>query len=278
MPVANPAYSEVDKAAFRDDPALLRAAQKDPRLEASIERFSVAITEPNSAAMREVESAVREHLETSVRDPVLREKLRPTYKVACKRMIYATDFYDAVQRENVHIIVEGVPEIEREGIRTSDGALHRFDLIVLGHRANCFMQPMQVRGRGGIDLKAFWQRGPRAYMAISMPDFPNFFMLNGPNGPVGNFSLIEIAEHQWHYIEQLVTLIEQGRCREVSVTREHFDTFVRARIAAARNTVFATGCDSWYLDAERVPATWPWTRKAFKEHMVAPDFNAYDLV
>ena len=60
---------------------------------------------------------------------------------------------------------------------------------------------------------------PLAYLAISIPDFPNFFMLNGPNGPVGNFSLIDIAEHQWNYIEQLMEEVRAGRCSGISAGR-----------------------------------------------------------
>ena len=279
MPVENPPYSEDQKQAFRNSPELLHQAQHDPQLEGSIERFSVAITEPDSEAMQHIQTVVREHLESSVQDPALREKLRPAYKAACKRMIYATDFYEAVQRANVEVIIEGVSEIEHSGIRTSDGVLREFDVIVLatGFHAHRFMRPMQVVGRNGMDLGRLWERRPRAYLAITMPDFPNFFMLNGPNGPVGNFSLIEIAEHQWHYIEQLIALIEDGRCREVCVSQASFEAFELARIAAAKKTIFATGCDSWYLDAEGVPATWPWTRAQFAEAMSAPEFDAFEL-
>ena len=280
MPVENPLFTDEEKRTFRHDPQLLEQAQRDPRLEGSIERFSVAITEPDSEEMRQIEDAVRDHLEASVRDPGLRDKLRPNYKAACKRLVYATDFYEAVQRDNVEVIAEGISEVETAGIRTSDGALREFDVIVLatGFHAHRFMRPMQVTGRNGAVLSDFWQHRPRAYMAIAMPDFPNFFMLNGPNGPVGNFSLIEIAEHQWHYIEQLMAPIEDGACRQVCVREAHFEAFEQARIAAAKQTIFATGCDSWYLDADGVPATWPWTRARFKQEMAAPKPDAFEFL
>lgn len=279
MPIENRPYTEAEKEAFRNDPGLLKEVQQDPRLEANIERFSVAITEPDSDAMRQIERAVLENLESSVKDPVLREKLRPNYKAACKRLIYSTDFYQAVQRSNVEVLVEGVSEIEPAGIRTSDGLLREFDLIVLatGFHAHQFVRPMRVTGRHGIELDDVWHEKPVAYMAITLPEFPNFFMLNGPNGPVGNFSLIEIAEHQWHYIEQLMALVETGRCSEVCVSCEAFESFERARIVAAKQTIFATGCNSWYLDADGVPATWPWTRSKFKEEMAAPRLDALEF-
>ena len=73
---------------------------------------------------------------------------------------------------------------------------------------------MQVLGRDGAVLDDVWADGPFAYMAISVPDFPNFFMLNGPTGPVGNFSLIDIAEAQWGYIDQLLDLLRNGSASE----------------------------------------------------------------
>lgn len=279
MPIENRPYTEAEKEAFRNDPELLKQVQNDPRLEANIERFSVAITDPESEAMRQIETAVLESLETSVKDPALREKLRPSYRAACKRLIYSTDFYQAVQRANVEVLVEGVAEIEPAGIRTSDGVLREIDVIVLatGFHAHQFVRPIQVTGRHGIELNEIWKKKPMAYMAITVPGFPNFFMLNGPNGPVGNFSLIEIAEHQWHYIEQLMSLVEDGKCTEVCVSRKGFESFERERIAAAKKTIFATGCNSWYLDSDGIPATWPWTRKRFKEEMATPRLDALEI-
>jgi hypothetical protein len=57
-------------------------------------------------------------------------------------------------------------------------------------------------------------------MAITVPGFPNFFMLNGPNSPVGNFSLIEVAELQMGYVLQLAEALRAGRCDEVSPSQD----------------------------------------------------------
>ena len=84
-----------------------------------------------------------------------------------------------------------------------------------GFLANAFMRPMSVVGRDGVSLEQVWAKRPNAYLSISIPDFPNFFMLNGPNGPVGNFSLIEVAELQFGYIMQLIDRIRGGECREL---------------------------------------------------------------
>ena len=230
--------------------------------------------------MHEIENIVRQNLETSVIDPELRERLRPDYRAACKRLIYSETFYQAVQKSNVDIITEGVEVIEEYGIRSLDGTLREFDIIVLatGFHADRFMRPMQITGENGITLEQAWAERPTAYMSVSIPGFPNLFMLNGPNGPVGNFSLIEIAEQQWHYISQLMAPVENGEYQKISATQTALDNFDKARIAAAKKSIFGSGCQSWYLDSQGVPATWPWTRAQFKDAMHKPDFSAFHMI
>jgi len=275
----NPAYTEEEKEAFRTDPVLLKSMQNSPESNAMIEWFTNAIIDPDSEGMQKLEDTVRENLESKVKDPVLREKLRPNYRAVCKRLIFSEDYYEAIQGPNSELITEGIDRIEAKGIRTVDGELHEFDVIALatGFKADRFMRPMGITGKNGVTVEQLWAKRPRAYLAISMPDFPNFFMLNGPNGPVGNFSLIDIAESQWGYIQQLIDLVAEGKCQEIDVKHESLDQFDIDRIAAAKTTIWATGCNSWYLDAEGVPATWPWSRERFKEEMAAPKLEAYDL-
>ena len=111
-----------------------------------------------------------------------------------------------------------------------------------------------------------------------MPDFPNFFMLNGPNGPVGNFSLIDIAEHQWHYIAQLIERISSGQADELCCKAEALRDFEQRRTEAARETVwYKGGCTSWYLDSRGIPASWPWTYSPFVDAMNEPQWADFEL-
>ena len=102
-------------------------------------------------------------------------------------------------------------------------------------------------------------------------------MLNGPTGPVGNFSLIEVAERQFAYIEQLLELRETDSVREVCATAEATEAHEAARVEAAANTIWVTGCNSWYLDDRGVPAAWPWTFQHFRDVMATPDMSAWDV-
>jgi cation diffusion facilitator CzcD-associated flavoprotein CzcO len=279
FPQENPPYSEAEKAEFRRHPELLREIREQiSRLFA--DSFSNAVVNADAPQIQAIEEACRANLEESVRDPVLREKLRPNYRAACKRLVISPDFYRAIQQPNAELVTEGIARVEPSGVRTRDGRLHPLDVLVLatGFRVDRFVRPMEVIGRGGLRLDAVWTPHPVAYLSIAVPGFPNFFMLNGPNGPVGNFSLIEVAELELAYVLALVDLLRAGRCREVSPTPAATARFEAERVAAARNTVWMTGCRSWYLDERGIPAVWPWTFDRFREEMAAPRLEDYELL
>ena len=277
-PQENPPYSEPEKDAFRRDPKLMRQLHDDlSRMFA--ENFSNAVVDASSPQMKLLEDVCRANLENNVKDLVLREKLRPSYRAACKRLVISPDFYQAIQRPNAELVTEGIERVEPGGVRTRDGRLHELDVLVLatGFRADRFLRPMQVIGRDGRRLDDAWSKRPIAYLSISIPGFPNLFMLNGPNGPVGNFSLIEVAELQLAYILRLVEPLRAGRCREISPSEATTEQFDADRVEAAKNTVWITGCRSWYLDDRGIPAVWPWTFDRFREEMAAPKLAAYEL-
>lgn len=279
MPVENGEFSEEERAAFRDPEVLNRVMNHDEYM-AAVEAYTQAVTNVDSPEAQEMIKACVDNLEQSVRDPELRERLRPNHTPLCKRLIFSPDYYEAIQHPNADLVTTGIERIEANGIRTRDGELHELDVIVYatGFHADAFMRPMQITGAGGVTLQDYWADKPRAYLAISMPDFPNLFMLNGPNGPVGNFSLIDIAENQWIYIDQLLERLRQGDCDALAPSHAATEAFEAARVEAARNTVwFKGGCSSWYLDKEGIPSSWPWNFERFVSEMAEPDWAAFGL-
>lgn len=279
MPVPQFPYSDEQREAFRRDPALIDAIRFDPDYWNAIHRFTRAITEPEGDDIAAIEAICLDNLEKSVRDPVLREKLRPDYRAACKRLIYSWCYYDAVQAPGVEVERGAIARIEPEGVRLDDGRLVAADTLVFatGFHADRFIRPTTVKGRDGRLLDDVWAVRPTAYYAVALPGFPNFFMLNGPTGPVGNFSLIDIAERQWGYIERLLEELRCGRATAIEPRQSALDDYETRRIAAAHRTIFGSGCSSWYLDATGVPATWPWSYEAFADAMANPRFEDFDF-
>lgn len=280
MPVENGYFSADERQAFTD-PEVLKEAMQFEEYNAAVERYTMAIVDMESDGAKEMGAICLANLEQSVTDQELKEKLRPDHTPMCYRLIFSPDYYQAIQHPNAELVTEDIERVEKNGIRTRDGVLHELDIIVqaTGFHPDTFMRPMTFKGRNGADLESLWDQGPRAYLAVTLPEFPNFFMLNGPNGPVGNFSLIDIAEHQWNYIEQLIDKIATGACDEISPHLDAMEQYETRRTAAAKETVwFKGGCSSWYLNDKGVPSSWPWTFSRFAKEMSEPDWAAFDCV
>ena len=263
---------------YRSDPAQMKELREELS-KTFTEGFANAVVNAGSPQMKMLEELCRANLESSVTDPELLEALRPNYRAACKRLIISPNFYAAIQRPNAHLVTDGIERVEQGGVRTVDGRLHEVDVLVLatGFRVDRFLRPIEVLGRGGVALDTVWAKRPTAYLSISIPEFPNLFMLNGPNGPVGNFSLIEVAELQFASIRQLVDELASGRVSAISATQEATDRFEAERVDAAKNTIWVSGCRSWYLDDRGIPAVWPFTFDRFRDEMAAPRLVDYQL-
>jgi cation diffusion facilitator CzcD-associated flavoprotein CzcO len=277
LPQPNPEYTEEDRNNFRAHPESMRLAH-ETLSQLFAEGFANAVVDADSPQMQGITEMCHQHLEQSITDPDLRERLRPDYRVACKRLVVSDDFYRAIQRPNAQLVTEHIERIEPSGVRTADGTLHELDVLVLatGFKVDAFLRPIDVVGRDGAKLAEAWAARPNAYLSVSIPDFPNLFLLNGPNGPVGNFSLIEVAELQFAYLLQLIEELRSGGVAAISATHAAMDEHEAARVEAAKKTVWVTGCRSWYLDDRGVPAAWPWPFGRFREVMAAPDPEAFE--
>ncbi len=229
---------------------------------------------------RSILNAMCERNLKKVKDRKLRHQLTPTYEPGCKRMVVSESFYPAIQKPNCHLETEKIERIEVNGVRTVDGVLHPLDVLVLctGFDGFAFMRPMSMEGRGGLTLEEAWKKGPRALRALAIPDFPNFFMLIGPHSPIGNYSLIPLAESQSMYVMQCIKHFMQGEFAELSPKDSVVDGYYRQIREALGDTVWTSGCQSWYLDDEGVPGLWPWTPQRYMAEVANPDFSEFDLV
>jgi cation diffusion facilitator CzcD-associated flavoprotein CzcO len=271
LPVKNRPYSRLSRAAMKRVPALARFAYlyNQRTLEATL---GPAVTRPGWQRSV-ISAACRANLRFGVRDPELRARLTPDYEPMCKRIVMSSDFYGAVQRDDVELVTAGIERIEPRGIVTEDGTLHELDVIVYatGFDAHAYMRPMEITGQDGLTLAEAWAGGPRAYLTVAIPGFPNLFTMMGPHSPIGNHSLIAIAETQARYAMQWITRMQRDGLRSFAPTVEATDGYYRQLKAAFPDTVWVTGCHSWYLDADGDPELWPWTPARHRSMLAAPE-------
>ncbi len=165
-----------------------------------------------------------------------------------------------------------------EGIVTADGTLHEFDVIIYGtgFQPSRFLTPMKVVGRGGVDLHGHWDGEARAYLGVSVPGFPNFFVLYGPNtNIVVNGSIIWFSECEVRYVMDCIRTVLAGEHRGLDVKAEVHDRFNEE--IDAENLRMAWGVskvNSWYKNANgRVTQNWPFPLLEFwkRTREVNPD-------
>lgn len=158
MPYPNFEYTEEDKARFRSSVAAIDAVRYDETYWANVRRFTSGITDIGGAGMSEIEDICHGWLEKAVTDPELRAKLTPTYRAACKRLIYSYDYYGVAQRANVETVVCGIDRVVPEGVIDNEDVLHRLDVLALatGFHTDRFVRPISVKGAGGRDIEDAW--------------------------------------------------------------------------------------------------------------------------
>jgi cation diffusion facilitator CzcD-associated flavoprotein CzcO len=206
------------------------------------------------------ERVAKRYLRRSVTDPSLRAKLVPSYAMGCKRILPSNDYYPALQRPNVDLVVEGIDTVRRHSIVTLDGKERPVDIIVLatGFRAAEQVAPFEIAGRDGLRLDEVWRQGAEAYLGTTIHGFPNFFMLVGPNTGLGHSSLVFMIESQVHYVLGMIRRMQASHLRSVEVRRDEQVRYNGDLASRLRKTVWASGCSSWYLTRDGKNTTlWP---------------------
>jgi len=217
-------------------------------------------------------------LRRQVRDPELRRKLTPAVEFGCKRVGFANDYYPTFNRSTVDLVTEPIAEVTAAGVRTADGALHEVDTIILGtgFAATDFLAPIRVRGAGGRDLAERWRDGARAYLGITVPGFPNMFLLYGPNTNLGSGSIVYMLESQARYVGSAVDLLAAGTLRQLDVRSDVEEAYDRETQRRLRRTAWVT-CQNWYRTAGgRVTTNWPGQLREYRrrtDHVELADYR-----
>jgi cation diffusion facilitator CzcD-associated flavoprotein CzcO len=178
---------------------------------------------------------------------------------------------------NVEVVTEPVTEVLPHGVRSGDGRVHEVDVVIYGtgFAATEFLAPMSITGAGGVELHERWKEGARAYLGLCMPDFPNLFVVYGPNTNLGGSSIINMQEAQ---AGAIVTLLQDAgrQGAEAVVVRQEaeqrYDEEIQARL---EDSVWA-GCSSWYHDhGGRVTTNWPGTVAEYRQRCADLDLDDF---
>jgi 4-hydroxyacetophenone monooxygenase len=215
--------------------------------------------------------------------PDLLAAVTPTYPVGAKRIIRDNGVWAAtLKRDNVRLVTDAIDRITPAGVRLASGEEIAADVLVYGtgFHASRFLTPMRVTGRDGRDLHEQWDGDARAYLGITVPGFPNFFMLYGPNtNIVVNGSIVYFSECGVRYILGLLGMLLAGGHRAIDVRKDVHDEFNEAVDAGnGRMAWGVSDVNSWYKnDHGHVAQNWPFTLLEYWQRTAAPRTEDYDL-
>lgn len=221
--------------------------------------------------------------ETVGDDEELIAKIIPQYPLGGKRSLRDDGTWLRTLTEpHVHIETDPIVEIVPEGIRTKSGKVHEFDVLIYGtgFKADKFLWPMDFYGEEGLSLREHWDGDPRAYLGISMPKFPNLFIMYGPNtNIVVNGSIIFFSECEMRYILGCLKLLVEGDDKAMAPKESVHDAY-NEKIDEGNSQMAwgVPGVDSWYKnDKGRVTQNWPGTLLEYWTLTKAPDPADYEF-
>jgi 4-hydroxyacetophenone monooxygenase len=237
------------------------------------------------AANDQLRQMLTEYLQASFADrPDLYEKVLPHYPPASKRIVLDNGIWPAtLKRPNVRLVTEKILEITPRGVRTADAEEHPADVIIYGtgFQASRFLTPMKVTGRNGVDLHQQWDGDARAYMGVTIPNFPNFFCLYGPNtNIVVNGSIVYFSECEVQYVMECLRLLLAGHHAAMDCRKDVHDRYnVRIDEGNRKMAWGVSTVNSWYKnDRGRVAQNWPFTMLEYWQQTKHANPADYELI
>jgi hypothetical protein len=170
-------------------------------------------------------------------------------------------------RPNVTLQTAGIARITPNGIETNDGTRVDVDVIIYatGFETTGWHWSLDVIGRGGKHLSELWADAPNAYLGITSAQFPNMFVLYGPNTNLGHNSITFMLERQAEYLVQALSTLRERNLAAMDVKQSAQDAFNEELQAALGKTTWADpSCHSWYKNAQgHITQNWSSNTRAY---------------
>jgi cation diffusion facilitator CzcD-associated flavoprotein CzcO len=196
---------------------------------------------------------VRDKIRAVVQDPVTADLLSPRQIIGCKRLCLDSGYFETFNAPHVHLLDiagSGVEEINASGLRAA-GQQVDLDAIVFATGFDAMtgsLLKIEIRGRGGVELRQAWAAGPRTYLGLSISGFPNLFTISGPGSPSVLTNMIVSIEQHVNWIGDCLAWMSRRGHRSIEASAPAQQDWVAHVNAVADSTLFP-GCNSWYLGA-----------------------------
>src|SRR4051794_11599648 len=214
---------------------------------------------------------VRRKIAATVADPKVAAMLTPSQVIGCKRLCLDTGYFETFNRDNVRLIDLNDTPIERltpTGVQTTAEHID-VDCLVFATGFDAMtgaLLAVDIRGRDGVRLRDAWSEGPRTYLGLGVPGFPNLFIVTGPGSPSVLTNMVVSIEQHVDWIADCLDHLRANAIASIEATPDATEGWVAYVNMVADLTLFPT-CNSWYLGSNI-----PGKRRVF---MPLPGFPLY---
>jgi len=244
-----------------------------------MEMFGIGFRHP--VLLKQMQRLAKAHINKHIKDSELREKVTPDYTMGCKRVLLSNNYYPAIAQKNVEVLATGVKEIRGNTVVGSNGEEREVDVIILGTGFHVSDVPVakQVVGKKGLTLDQIWKGSPQAYRGTTIHDFPNFFLVLGPNLAIGHNSAFIVIESQLNYVMSALKEMQQRGITRLEVNSRVQREYNEQVQKDLQTTVWNTGgCSSYYLDQNgKNSIGFPWSTFKMRSLLKQFDSASYQL-
>jgi|694.fasta_scaffold30920_4 cation diffusion facilitator CzcD-associated flavoprotein CzcO len=280
LPRANPKISDFTKKIYRLFPVLEKL--KREQLYWMNELFGLAFV-GNETVNKFVTNFAINYLKKKVPNEALQKKLIPTYKLGCKRVLVSKKYYPVFSKPNVSLITDSIKEIKEHTIVFENNEEIEVDTLIMatGFEAAEIQVKTKIIGIDGINLIDQWKTtSVHAFKGCMTHNYPNLFFILGPNTGLGHNSVVHMMESQMIYI--LKHIKESNKLNEhqlLNIKKEVEEKYNNNLQSNLKNTVWSSGCKSWYLDSKGVNTTiYPKLNNQFRKEMRKYDLNDFEII
>ena len=278
LPKQDRMYKKWEKSLVKKIPFLLKLDRL--RLWLLGGGFYFLMVNRNRLLRKYYEQQTKKYINKKIQDPELREKLVPDYPLGAKRILLSDDYYEALDRKNVNLVTERIDHINEKGLVTQSEKDFDMDILIFatGFKSNPFLLGLDIRGNRGITIKEAWKDGPINYLGMTVSDFPNMFLMYGPNTNLGHNSILIMCEAQANYISQCAAKMKKNNWQSIEVKKETIQKYYQSIQSRLRGMIWTQIEDSWYKSENgNVPNNWPGRTMEYMKRTKKVDFSAYQI-
>lgn len=213
---------------------------------------------PGSKLSLAGEARARRFIDEQFADqPELRKAVTPSYPYPGKRPVFHSDYYATLRRENVQLIASPVSQFTATGIVDGESQHHPVDVVILatGFTASNYLPRLEIRGRNGREIHEVWAGEPQAFLGITVPDFPNLYILYGPNTNGGE--IISVLERGAEFAVRAVKTMIRRQVTAIEVRKAWHDHYNKWMQSKMQGTSWTKSRNYFTSASGRVVTQWP---------------------